>query len=148
MVTTHKKVLLKIPQIKNEKDWLFVKHALKASDQWGHETGNVSTESADYENKKQKVFNTVLQCIGQKYMPMVMTCKIPKELWDTLCQFFERKTFSNQIYILMQLYGLRMKRGVKMHNHLCQLDKLSDQLPAIREEVSEVHEVAVLLKSL
>ena len=151
MATTHKKVLLNIPLLKNEKHWLVwkfqVKHALKASDQWGHVTGTVSTDSADYESKKQKAFYAVLQCIGQKYVPMVMSCKTPKELWDTLCQFFERKTVSNKIYTLMQLFGLRMKRCVKMHN-LHQLDELSDQLAAIREEVSKVHKVAVLLRSV
>ena len=152
MATTHEKVLLNIPQLKNKKDWLVwkfqVKHALKASDQWGHVTGTVSTDSFHYESKKQKAFYAILQCIGQKYVPMVMSCKTPKELWDTLCQFFKRQTVSNKIYTLMQLYGLRMKRGVKMHDHLCQLDELSDQLAAIGEEVSEVHKVAVLLRSV
>ena len=74
MATTHDKILLNIPQLKSKKDWLVwkfqVKHALKASDQWGHVTGTVSTESADYESKKQKAFYAVLQCIGQKYVPM------------------------------------------------------------------------------
>ena len=100
MGTTHDKVQLNIPQLKNEKDWLVwkfqVQHALKASDQWGHVTGTVSTESADYKSKKQKAFYTVLQCIGQKYVPMVMNCQTPKELWDTLCQFFEWKMVSNK----------------------------------------------------
>ena len=62
-------------------------------------------------------------------------------MWDTLCQFLERKTVSNKIYTLMQLYGLRIK-------HLCQLDELSDHLAAIGEEVSEVHKIAVLLRSV
>ena len=52
---------------------------------------------------------------------MVMSCQTSKEMWDTLCQFLERKTVSNKIYILMQLYGLRIE-------HLCQLDELSDHL--------------------
>ena len=41
-----------------------------------------------------------------------------------------------------------MKRGIRIQDHLCQLDKLSDQLAAIREEVSKVHKVAVLLRSV
>ena len=145
MGTTHDKVQLNIPQLKNEKDWLVwkfqVQHALKASDQWGHVTGTVSTESADYKSKKQKAFYTVLQCIGQKYVPMVMNCQTPKELWDTLCQFFEWKMVSNKIYTLMQLYGLRMERGTKIQDHLRKLDELSDQLATIGEEVKEVHKV-------
>ena len=44
--------------------------------------------------------------------------------------------------MLMQLYGLQIQ------DHPCQLDKLADQLAAIGEEVSEVHKVAVLLRSV
>ena len=46
----------------------------------------------------------------------------------------------------MQLYGLCMKKGTKIHDHLWQLDE--DQLTAIGEDVSEVHKVAVLLRSV
>ena len=152
MATPHDKILVSIPQLKSERDWLVwkfqVTHALKAADQWNHITGTANTEGADYESKKQKAFYSVLQCIGQKYVPMVMNCRTPIELWDALCQFFERKTVSNKIYMLMQLYGLRMKKGARMQDHLCQLDELADQLAAIGEEVSEVHKVAVLLQSV
>ena len=111
-------------------------------------TGTADTEARDYESKKQKAFYSVLQCIGQKYIPMVMSCQTPKEIWDTLCQFLERKTVSNKIYTLMQLYGLCMKKGTRIHEHLRQLDKLSDHLAAIGEEVSKVHKIAVLLRSV
>ena len=76
---------------------------------------------------------------------MVMSSQTPKEMRDTLCQFLERKTVSNKIHTLMQLYGLRMKRGTRIHEHLRQLDELSDHLAAIGEEVSEVHKIGVLL---
>ena len=41
----------------------------------------------------------------------------------------------------MQLYGLHMKRGTQIQEHLRQLDKLSDNLAAIGEAVSEIHKV-------
>ena len=41
-----------------------------------------------------------------------------------------------------------MKKGTQIHEHLCQLDELSDHLAAIGEEVSEVHKIAVLLRSV
>ena len=41
-----------------------------------------------------------------------------------------------------------MKRGTRIHEHLRQLDELSDHLAAISEAVSEVHKVAVLLRSV
>ena len=152
MAVPHEKIFANIPQFMSEKDWLVwkfqVQHALKAAGQWEFITGTADIEARDYESKKQKAFYSVLQCIGQKYIPMVMSCQTPKEMWDTLCQFLERKTVSNKIYTLMQLYGLRMKKGTRIHEHLHQLDELSDHLAAIGEEVSEVHKIAVLLRSV
>ena len=68
--------------------------------------------------------------------------------WDTLCQFFERKTVSNKVFTLMQFYGLRMKKGARISDHIRKLDELTDQLSAIGEEVKEIHKVAVLLRSV
>ena len=48
----------------------------------------------------------------------------------------------------MQLYGLHMKKGTRISENLCKIDELSDQLEAIGERVSEVHKVAVLLRSV
>ena len=55
---------------------------------------------------------------------------------------------SNKVFTLMQLYGLRMKRGTRIQEHLRQLNELSDHLAAIGEAVSEIHKVAVLLRSV
>ena len=143
------KLFVNIPQLKSEKDWQVwkfqVMHALKAADLWGYVTETVEEAR---ENQKQKAFYCILQCIGQKYVPMVMGCESPKQMWDTLCQFFERKTVSNKVFTLMQFYGLRMKKGARIADHLRKLDELADQLSAIGEEVKEIHKVAVLLRSV
>ena len=60
--------------------WKFqVQHALKAAGQWEFITGTADTEARNYESKKQ-AFYSVLQCIGQKYIPMVMSSQNPKEM--------------------------------------------------------------------
>ena len=79
--------------------------------------GMADAEQEGYESKKQKAFYSVLQCIGQKYMPMVMSSQSPEQLWNALCQFFKRKTVNNKVYRLMQLYGLLMKKGTCIPEH-------------------------------
>ena len=141
-----------IPQLNNDKDWQVwkfqVTHALKAASQWEFVTSTASSSTQGYEANRQKAFYSILQCIGQRNIPAVMKCKDPKELWDTLCQLFERKTVSNKVNVLMQLYGLRMKKGGSIRDHLRQLDELVDQLTALEENVSELHKVAVLLRNV
>ena len=152
MATSFEKIFVNIPQLTNERDWLVwkfqVQHALKVSGQWEFITGTASQEAEGYENKKKKAFYSVVQCIGQRFMPMVMGSQIPKDMWDVLCQHFERKTVSNKVFTLMQLYGLHMKRGTRIQEHLRRLDELSDHLASIGEVLSDVHKVAVLLQSV
>ena len=96
-----KKLFVNIPQLKDEKDWLIwkfqVTHAMKAVSMWDRVTGTASREGAENESSEQKAFYLILQCIGQRYVPMVMHCTKPKELWDTLSQYFEKKTVSNKV---------------------------------------------------
>ncbi len=143
------KLVVNIPHLKSEKDWQVWKfqitHALKAADLWGYVTETVA-EPRD--SQKQKAFYCILQCIGQKYVPMIMGCESPKQMWDTLCESFERKTVSNKVFTLMQFYGLRMKKGARISDHLRKLEELADQLAAIGEKVNEIHKVAVLLRSV
>ena len=145
------KLLVNIPQLKSEKDWLVwkfqVTHAMKAAGLWDYVAGTERDEE-DRVRKEQKAFYLILQCLGQKYVPMVMNCTTTKDMWDTLCGTFERKTISNKVYTLMKLYGLRMKKGTRIQDHLRQLDELADHLAAIGEEVSEIHKVAILLQSV
>ena len=99
MAAAIEKLFVNIPQLKSEKDWLVwkfqVMHALKAADLWGHVEETVEQTGANYARQQQKAFYCILQCIGQKYVPTVMSCVSPKEMWDTLGQVFERKTVSN-----------------------------------------------------
>jgi hypothetical protein len=92
-MTASDKLFVNIPQLNSEKDWpvwkFQITHALKAAKQWEFATGTADPESAGYEIKKEKVFYSILQCIGQRNIPAVMNCKEPDELWKMLGQLFE-----------------------------------------------------------
>ena len=58
-----------------------VMHAMKAAGlSWDHVTGKASREGDDNLSLKQKALYLILQCIGQMYVPMVMSCTKPKDL--------------------------------------------------------------------
>jgi len=128
VVTSYEKIFVNIPQLTNERDWLVwkfqVQHALKVSGQWKFVTENANQEAEGYEGKKQKALYSIIQFIGQRFMPMVMGSQTPKDIWDVICHDFERKTVSNKAFTLMELYGLHMKRGTRVQEHLCCLDEL------------------------
>ena len=82
MAMSYERIFVNIPQLTSEMAWLVwkfqVQHMLKAADQWEFITGTANEEAEGYQSKKQKVFYSVLQCNGQKFMPMVMSCQVPK----------------------------------------------------------------------
>ena len=57
-----------------------MQHALKAADQWQFVIGMANADADDYERKKQKTFYSILQCIAQKFMSMLMSCRDPREM--------------------------------------------------------------------
>ena len=65
--------------------------AMKTAGLWNHVTGTASQEEGDNLSLKQKAF----------YLGRSMNSTNPKDLWDTLSQFFE--TVNNKVYTLMQL---------------------------------------------
>ena len=117
---------------------------MKAADQWEFITGAANTEVKDYKSKKQKVCSSVLQCVGQKFMPMVMSCQTAKDV-GYIVPVLRTEDSELQGLHTIELYGLCMKRSTRIQEHLCQLDELSDNLVAIGEAVSKIHKVAVLL---
>ena len=88
MTTSHEKIFVNIQLITREKDWLVwkfqVQHALKAAGQWELTTGTANINAEDYEIKKQKAFYLELQCIGQQFMPTVMSCQTQKYVGCTM----------------------------------------------------------------
>ena len=55
-----------------------MQHALKATGQWEFITGTANEEAEGYESKKQKAFYSVLECVGQKFMSIFMSCQTQK----------------------------------------------------------------------
>ena len=79
--------------------WKFqVQRALKVLGQWEYITGTANQEAEDYNGKKEKALYLIIQCIEQRFMPMVMGSQARKDMWDVLCQHLERKTVSNKVF--------------------------------------------------
>ena len=90
--------------------WKFpVQHAPKAVGQWEFITGIATAVMQRLrtiqESKKQKAFYlqlVLLQCNGQKFMPMVMSCQNPKGTYvGHAVSILQTETVCNKLYTLM-----------------------------------------------
>jgi len=76
MAAPHEKIFVNTSQLKSEKTGLHGSLATCAKSSQSVEfiIGTTNAEAKGYKNNKQKAFYSVLQCVGQKSMPMIMSC--------------------------------------------------------------------------
>ena len=107
------KLFVNIPQLKSEKDWLVwnfqAMHALKAADIRGYVIDYSRTR------RRSQAESILLHSAVHwaNYVPMVIGCKSPKQMWNTLCQLILRKEDSQQqsIYADSVLWAAHEERG-------------------------------------
>jgi len=58
------------------------------------------------------------------------------------------KSLSNKLYLKIQLYGLRMKEGTAMLEHLNFFNKIISELLAVNMKIDEEDKTLILLSSL
>ena len=51
-----------------------------------------------------------------------------KELWESLIRIYEDKSLVNKIYLMRQLYTLKMKDRTSVHDHLNVFNSLVNEL--------------------
>ncbi len=89
---------------------------LLAKGLWGHvegtevlEEGASERTQAEYRQKAQKAFSTIVMAITTSQLYLVTSCEDPKEAWDTLRNHFERKTLANKLFLKKQYFRMEMK---------------------------------------
>ncbi len=104
----------------------------------------------EYEVKVARVLSILCQTISTQYLYLITSQNVtdPKQAWNALIGQFERPSLSNKMSLKSQLFGLQMKPGCSMENHLKELTGLVERLAALGAPVDEQDQVVLLLRSL
>lgn len=68
-----------------------------------------------------------------------------KDLWDNLNGVYEDKSLINMIYLMRQLYNLKMKDKVSNHDHFNKFNAFVTDLLGIRVKIDEEEQTTILL---
>ena len=79
---------------------------------------------------------------------LIIECKTPREIWDTLKQRFERDTIANKLFLKQRFFSLKMKESDHIDEHLRRMKVITDQLAAIKAPIPEDKHIVALLLSL
>ena len=78
----------------------------------------------------------------------ILECKSAHEVWQKLCNTYEKNTASNKVFLMRKLYNLRMKESTVVASHLNEFDSLFAQIRAQKMQIDDEMKAIHLLCSL
>jgi len=95
-----------------------------------------------------KATSTIQLYLVDEVMYNVMDEETAMELWLRLEALYMTKSLSNKLYRKKQLYGLRMKEGTTMLEHLNFFNKVISEILAVDVKIDKEDKALILLSSL
>ena len=140
----------------NWSTWKFqMRHLLLAKGLWEYVDGSATLAEganeqaqANFRQKSQKAFSTIVLAISTSQLYLVTSCEGPHDAWEALRTNFERDTLANKLFLKKKYFRSQMKDGTPMEKHLKDMKELTDKLAAIGAPISEEDQVVTLLGSL
>ena len=140
----------------NFHSWKFqMKMYLIGKDLWdiitGDETLNAQAsaqEQRKFRKRENMALATVCLSVTTSLQIYVRSANTAKEAWDNLQKHFERKSLSQKIFYHRKLYSARMKKDMKMIDHVNYVKTLAEHLEAVDDNISEKDLVIILISSL
>ena len=140
----------------NWSTWKFqMRHLLLAKGLWEYVDGTATLADdanaqaqADFRQKSQKAFSTIVLAISTSQLYLVTSCEGPHDAWEALRTNFERDSLANKLFLKKQYFRTQMKDGTSIEKHLKDMKELTDKLAAIGAPIAEEDQVVTLLGSL
>ena len=107
-----------------------------------------SMSDEDWEDIDLRAVNTIILCLADEVMYNVMDEETTVGIWDKLEKLYMTKSLSNVLYLKQKLYGLRMKEGTAITEHLNTFNKIIADLLSINVKVDEDDKALIFLTSL
>ena len=97
-------------------------------------------------NKKART--SILLNLTDDVLYHVMKEKTAAETMAKLEKIYAKKSLENRMYVLMQLFTLRMAEGTEVEDHLRTFNRLVCKLVEIDEPMKDEYQACILLNSL
>ena len=87
-------------------------------------------------------------CLVDDVLYNVMKEKITVETWTKLGNIYAKKSLENRMYLMMQLFTLKMAEGTDVEDHISTFNKLICKLLDFSEQMKDEYLALILLNSL
>ena len=109
-------------------------------------------EQADARKKfmarKDRALAIIVLAVDPSLLYLLGEPEDPQAVWRRLEEQFQRKTWSNKLQLRRKLYGLKLKEGGSVNEHIKAMSEIFEELAVIGDAISEEDRVVHLLASL
>ena len=139
---------------KNYATWkIQQKMALINNDLWGIVDGSETAPTdpnalTKFNNRKAKALATIVLGIESKLLYLLGDPSDPVQVWQSLQDISQKKSWSNKFRLKKQLYGMKLKATDNLQDHLKKMMEIFDELAVIGEPQKDEDRVICLLSSL
>ena len=102
----------------------------------------------EWEDLDFKVLSIIRLCLANDVLFNIVGEKSASSLWSNLESLYMTKYLTNIIYLKRQLYGMRMKEGTKIANHLNVFNVLTFLLSSMDVKIDDEDKSVNLLCTL
>ena len=102
----------------------------------------------EWEDLDAKALSTVRLCLADDVLFNIAGEKSTASLWSKLESLYMTKSLTNKIYLKRQLYGMKMKEGTKIADHLNIFNTLIFQLSSMEVKIDDEDKAVNLLCTL
>jgi len=103
---------------------------------------------AAFDRRWEKTLAVVVLSIDPKLLYLVGTPTSPVEVWKILADQFQKKTWANKLHLRRKLYGLRLKEGGSVQEHIKNMIETFNALTVVGDTIKDEDRVVHLLASL
>ena len=96
----------------------------------------------------RKAKSTIRLCLSNSILLNVSEEATTKDLWEKLVKLYQSKSLVNKLFLIKNLYNLRMRDGDSVAEHLNAFDTVVSQLVFVEIKISDEDKCIGLLCSL
>ena len=102
----------------------------------------------DWQEMDELARSTIMLTLSKSVYFNVKDMKTSFELWQKLCNLYEKKSAASQVYLLKQLVDLKMTEGTSMSSNLNEFNTIFSQLSAQEIKFDDFVKAIFLLVTL
>jgi hypothetical protein len=99
----------------------------------------------EWDDLDARALSTICLCLADDVLFNIVGEETTTGLWTRLEGLYMTKSLTNRIYLKRQLYGLRMKEGMKVIDHLSTFNTLIVQLASMEVKLEDEDKEVTLL---